>query len=111
MLVFVLSVGAWIWFAGESEQGPSPKVVQSDPASVPASMTRVVGNIDGIAEKYLVGNMSQSNPLEEISDHELLDFFAANGQPSVLGKINGETVLIPSTAIRSRAGRRKSQSL
>ena len=111
MLVFVLSAGAWIWFSSESEQMPSPKVAQRDTARIPASLTRVVGNIDGIVEKYLVGNVSPSNRLEEISDDELLDFFAANGQPVVLGKINGETVLIPSAAIRSRAGRRKSQSL
>ncbi len=112
LLVSILSAGAWMWFAADWDQGTGRGVASGD-ATVdpPASIAKVVGNIDGVVEKYLVGNSDSTARLEEVSDDELLEFLAANGRPSILGKINGKTVLLPSTFPRPRAGSGKSQSL
>ena len=57
----------------------------------------MVSNNPNVREKYVVGNSPTMLSLEIVDDEELLTMLAASGNPSILGKIDGELRLIPSS--------------
>ena len=60
----------------------------------PSPYVVTVGNNDKVREKYIVENSETVLALETVDDEELLAMLAASGNPSFLGKINGEVRLI-----------------
>lgn len=68
-------------------------------AATPPSYAYVkrVGNNPNVSDKYVVRNSPTLLALEIVDDQELLSMLAANGKPSILGRINGELRLIPSS--------------
>ena len=72
------------------------KFRQDQPSiEAPPAFVVTVGNNDKAGEKYVVKNHKTTLALETVGDEELLAMLAATGNPSFIGKIDGETRLIP----------------
>ena len=61
------------------------------------AFVKIVGNNPNVGNKYVVVNSPTKLALEIVDDEELLKMLAASGNPSILGKINGELRLIPTS--------------
>ena len=73
---------------------------QKQPAETPRptyTYVTMVRNNPDVNDKYVVGNSPTLLDLVIVDDEELLSMLAAHGKPSILGKINGELRLIPSS--------------
>jgi len=104
-----LAVGAVVLLVGlvvldfnaqESTAGPNDiaekQVMQDQPLTeTPSSYVTSVNNNQNVTEKYIVGNSKTRFVMETVDDEELLRMLAASGNPSFLGKVNGELRLIP----------------
>ncbi|MDB2685600.1 hypothetical protein N9Y42_00110 [Mariniblastus sp.] len=74
------------------------RIRQEQPTAVtPPSYAFIstVGSNPGVLEKYVVRNSPTILALEIVDDDEFLKMLAANGKPSIWGRINGELRLIP----------------
>lgn len=100
-LVAVLVIAGLAWSIPRLPNEPERRLV-SRPSNNTSprqqtSLVESVGNVTGIVDRCLVGNIKDSVEFETVTDDELLELLAAAGKPSVLGKINGKLRVISKT--------------
>lgn len=92
--VVVIAGLTWSFVASVADFENSIAEGKMSTSQTPRSFIASVGNVAGIDDKCVVVNTDNSAAFETIEDDELLALLAVAGQPSVLGKINGEARVI-----------------